>query len=311
MVLSQVSNTRPGASKQIGMDEGHPKAGSLWMQPAGCTLIRMTISSLLSRISRFAESHRVQAPVAVLHLLLAVLISMSCAVCAWAWPAKDFETATVVEATQYIPCSDACYALQSPASAFCFRVGDEYMVGEEIALVHDEKLDGREYLTGMQVSISPSRWFITMRPPDGHAVRLKRGSLYEHFKDNGCVAEVHKPILEHANSSRRSAKIPNYAIAIAGSGLGDFQPLYLWFECAMNSDAATIGCKRWYGNGDSDGMDFYCARTVDGVPVAASFTIDPLLSQAGRLVLTSGAVLEHDNRGRTNGKLDRPNEACR
>jgi hypothetical protein len=217
----------------------------------------------------------------------------------------------VVEAAQYIPCSDACFALQSPASAFCFRVGDEYVVGEEIALVHDEKLDGREDLTGTQVSISLGRLFITMRPPDGHAVRLKHGSLYEHFKDNGCVAAVHKPILEHANSSRRSAKIPDDAIAIAGSGLGDFQPLYLWFECAMDSGAATIGCKRWYGNGDSDGTDFYCARTVDGAPVAASFTIDPLLSQAGRLVLTSGAVVQHDNRGRTNDKLDRPGEACR
>jgi hypothetical protein len=34
-------------------------------------------------------------------------------------------------------------------------------------------------------------------------------------------------------------------------------------------------------------------------------------SQAGRLVLTNGGVLQHDNRARTNDKLDRPSEGCR
>jgi hypothetical protein len=50
---------------------------------------------------------------------------------------------------------------------------------------------------------------------------------------------------------------------------------------------------------------------VDGAPVGADFALDPLLSQAGRLVLKSGAVLRHDGRARTNDQLDRPGEACR
>jgi hypothetical protein len=217
----------------------------------------------------------------------------------------------VVEAATYIQCSDACTLLDSPASAFCFRSGDQVLAAEEKGYLRGGKTAGLEDLAGEQVSISVGRWFIWMKLPDGHTVRLRRGSLYEGFKDSGCVAEVHRPILEHANSLRRPAKVPDDAFAVAGSGRGDFQPLFLWYECAMDSDAETIACRRWYVNGDPDGTDWYCARTADGAPVTASFTIDPLLSQAGRLVLRTGAVLQHDNRGRTNDKLDRPHEACR
>jgi hypothetical protein len=72
-----------------------------------------------------------------------------------------------------------------------------------------------------------------------------------------------------------------------------------------------IACRKWYANGDFYGKDWYCARTVAGAPVAADFELDPLLSQEGRLVLKSGAVVQQDRRGRTNDQLDRPNEACR
>jgi hypothetical protein len=244
-------------------------------------------------------------------ILLAAAVLMGCAPCASARPAKDFETATLVEAAEYIPCADACFPLDSPASAFCFHLGDEALVGEEKSYLHEEKSSSTDDLSGKPVSIRFSNHFIWVRLADHPAMKLKRGSLFEGFKDAGCVAEVHKPILAHANSSRRSAKIPDDAIAIAGSGRGDFQPLFLWFECIRDSDSATIGCQRWYGNGDSSGKEWYCAQTVGGAPVAANFAIDPLLSQAGRLVLTSGAVLERDNRGRTGDKLDRPSEACR
>jgi hypothetical protein len=45
--------------------------------------------------------------------------------------------------------------------------------------------------------------------------------------------------------------------------------------------------------------------------VAADFEVDQLLSQEGRLVLKSGAVVQQDHRARTNDLLDRPSEACR
>jgi hypothetical protein len=72
-----------------------------------------------------------------------------------------------------------------------------------------------------------------------------------------------------------------------------------------------IACQRWYKDGAPYGKDWYCARTVDGAPVAAEFEIDPLLSQEGRLVLKSGAVVQQDHRARTNDVLDRPGETCR
>jgi hypothetical protein len=271
----------------------------------------MANSSLLLRFRCFAQPDRTKATGAIVAILLAAAVLMGCAPCASARPAKDFETATLVEAAEYIPCADACFPLDSPASAFCFHLGDEALVGEEKSYLHEEKSSSTDDLSGKPVSIRFSNHFIWVRLADHPAMKLKRGSLFEGFKDAGCVAEVHKPILAHANSSRRSAKIPDDAIAIAGSGRGDFQPLFLWFECIRDSDSATIGCQRWYGNGDSSGKEWYCAQTVGGAPVAANFAIDPLLSQAGRLVLTSGAVLERDNRGRTGDKLDRPSEACR
>ena len=281
------------------------------MEPAGCTFIRMANPSLFLGLRRFSEPDRNKTSGAILPILLAVLVSMSSAVCASARTAKGFETATLVETEAYIPCAGGCSLGLEPARAFCFRLGDKFLVGEGKSYLHGNKFSGVEDLPGKQVSIRFTRRSIWIRPPDRPTVKIKRGSLFEGFRDGGCVRQVHEPILGHANSSRRPAKIPADAVAIAGSGRGDFQPLFLWFQCAMDSDAATIACRRWYGNGDFDGTDWYCARTADGAAVAADFAIDPLLSQAGRLVLKSGAVLQHDNRGRSNDKLDRPSEACR
>jgi hypothetical protein len=260
---------------------------------------------------RSAGLNRTEARKTIAPVLLAAAALISCALPTQARPAKDLEPATLVEAAQYIPCQDACFALDSPASAFCFRVGDEFLVGEQKGYLHELKSASTDDLSGKDAEIKAGSHFISVHLADHPSMKLTRGSLYEGFKENGCIAEVHKPILAHANASRRSPKVPSDAIAIAGSGRGDFQPLYLWFECIPDSDSGTIGCGRWYGNGDSDGKDWYCERTVDGKPIGTNFAIDPLLSQAGRLVLTNGAVLEHDNRARTNDKLDRPGESCR
>jgi hypothetical protein len=140
-------------------------------------------------------------------------------------------------------------------------------------------------------------------------LKLERGSTYENFKDAGCIREVRRPIVDAAYAHKRPGKVPSYAFALAGTGKeGD---LYLWLQCDLSSDKSVIACLRWYRNGDPYGKDWYCARTVDGAPVAADFEIDPLLSQEGRLVLKSGAVVQQDHRARTNDVLDRPGEACR
>jgi hypothetical protein len=240
-----------------------------------------------------------------------LLVWTASALRASAWPVRDYEPATVVEAASYIPCVDACSLFDTTADAFCLRLGDRVVVGEVRSHSGEAMAARLDDLPGQQVSLHVNRLFIVVKPQDGHTITLKPGSLYEGFKDRDCVAEVHKPILAHADSMHRSANVPDGAMAIAGSGRGDYQPLFLWYQCDMDSAATEIVCRRWYVNGDSDGMDWYCAKTVEGAPVPSYFGIDPLQSQAGRLVLTTGAVLQHDDRARTNDMLDRPGEACR
>jgi hypothetical protein len=247
---------------------------------------------------------------AFLPILLAVLLLLSSAVCSSARSAKGTGTATLVETETYIPCRDGCSTAGEPARAFCFRLGDEFLVGEGRSYFHEDKFTRMEDLAGKQVPIRFSRRSLWIRPTDRAAVKIGRGSRFEEFKDSGCIREVHRPILALAASSRRPAKVPGDAIAIAGPGRGEFQPLFLWFQCGVDSDPSAIACRTWYRNGEPAGTDWYCAQRVDGAPVDAKLPVDPLLSRAGRLVLTSGAVLPHDSRGRINGQLEHPGVAC-
>jgi hypothetical protein len=228
--------------------------------------------------------------------------------CASAKEAKGFAPATLVEAADYLPCANGCSALVDPASAFCFRLGDQVLVGEGRSYLHQSKFSSMEELAGMRLEIRFNRRSIWIRPPDRAPLKIKRGSRFENFKDAGCIREVHRPILAVADASKRPAKVPAEAFALPGSGKGD---LFLWYQCALEPDTTVIACRRWYRNGDAYGKDWYCAQTLDGTPVGAVATLDPLLSQEGRLVLKSGAVLRRDNRARTNDMLDRPSEACR
>jgi len=222
--------------------------------------------------------------------------------------AKGFSAATLVETADYQPCRNGCSENAEPASAFCFRQGDQVLVADGRSFRHEKKFSGLEELAGKQVQIRFSQRFVWVMPPDGPVMKLERGSTYENFRDAGCIREVRRPIIDAAYAHKRPGKVPVYAFALAGSGKGD---LYLWFQCDLSPDKSVIACQRWYRNGTPYGKDWYCARTVDGAPVAADFEIDELLSQEGRLVLKSGAVVQEDHRARTNDVLDRPGEACR
>ena len=241
-------------------------------------------------------------------IVFAVCAVLSLSLCASAREAKGFAAATLVEAADYIPCDNGCSTNAEPASAFCFRMGNQVVVGDGRSYLHEQKFSVTEELAGKQVQIRFSRRFVWVRQPDGTTVKLEHGSTYENFRDAGCISEVRRPIIDAAYAHKRPARVPSYAFALTGSGKDD---LYLWFQCDLSADKSVIACKRWYRNGDLYGKDWYCARTVDGAPVAADFEIDSLLSQEGKLVLKSGAVVQQDHRGRTNDQLDRPGEACR
>jgi hypothetical protein len=239
---------------------------------------------------------------------VAVCVMLSLSLSPSARGAKNLAPATLVEAATYLPCGDGCSALSEPASAFCFRQGDQVLVGEGKSYLHEGKFSSLEELAGKQLQVRFNGSHIWMRPPGGDTVKIERGSRFENFRDSGCIREVRGPILKAAYAHKRPGKVPAYAFALAGTGKGDS---YLWFQCDLDPHASVIACHKWYENGDFIGKDWYCPKTQDGAPVPADFEIDRLLSQAGRLVLKSGAVVPEDHRARTNDVLDRPNEACR
>jgi hypothetical protein len=241
-------------------------------------------------------------------LVFAASVALSLSLSASAREAKVFAAATLVEAADYLPCGNGCSAHAEPSSAFCFRMGDQVLVGDGRSYLHEKKFSGLEELAGKQLQIRFNRRSLWIRPSDGPTMKIERGSLFENFKDAGCISAVRKPILTAAYSQKRPAKVPAEAFALAGSGKDD---PYLWFQCDLDSHASMIACRKWYRNGDFYGKDWYCAQTVEGARVPADFELDPLLSQEGRLVLKSGAVVQQDHRGRTNDQLDRPSEACR
>lgn len=224
--------------------------------------------------------------------------------------AKALEPATVVETAEYTPCGLRCSEDARPARAFCLRSGAQTLVGQSRSYFHESKLTGMEDYGGTQVQIRFNRRCIWITAADGTETRIERGTEYEGFKDRGCVAEVNRPILAAANRKKRPASVPATAIAIAGPDQGEDPQRFLWYACAMEPGDGSIRCRRWYQDGGAYGDDWYCARTLDGKPVTADFALDALESDAEHLLLTSGGVLEHDQRSRVDGKLDRPGSAC-
>jgi len=268
----------------------------------------MKQSLLSSRFQRFFVPGRGPAPRSFLLILFAVCAGLSLPLFSFAREARSFAPATMVEAADYIPCDNGCSANAEPASAFCFKQGEEFVVGEGRSYLHENKFSPLEELAGKQVQIRYSNRYVWVKQADGTVVKLEHNSEYQNFRDAGCVREVRKPIIEGAYLRKRPARVPQYAFVLAGSGKDD---LYLWFQCDLSADKSVIACQRWFRNGDYYGKDWYCARTLDGAPVAADFEIDPLLSQEGKLVLKSGGVVQRDHRARTDDVLDRPKEACR
>ncbi|MGA2652126.1 MAG: hypothetical protein ABSF28_16460 [Terracidiphilus sp.] len=268
----------------------------------------MAIASLFLELRRGCASNQFKAVAALLAILLVVPAAMAAPLLPFKRPAKDTVTATLVQTASYTPCRDGCSAATEPARAFCFKVGNDFFVADGKSYLHENKFESMEDLAGKQVPIRLSARSVWIKPADRPEVKLRRGSIFEDFKDNGCIREVHKPIVALAAHTRPRTKVPLAAIAIAGPGRGEFQPLYLWYQCGLDGDA--LACRRWYRNGQPTSQDWYCAQAADRAPVGATFTIDPLLSHTGRLVLASGAVLRQDGRERIDGKLEKPDEAC-
>jgi hypothetical protein len=81
-------------------------------------------------------------------IALAACAGLCLTLCAAAKEAKVFSVATLVEAANYLPCGDGCSALTDTASAFCFRLGDQVLVGEGRSYLHEGKFSAMEELAG-------------------------------------------------------------------------------------------------------------------------------------------------------------------
>ena len=218
---------------------------------------------------------------------MAVVVWVALSMNASARSAKSFSTATLVAAADYLPCGEGCSALANQASAFCFRVGDQTLVGEGSSYLHEGKFAGAKEFAGKQIQLRFSRRSIWIKPPDSSVMKLSRGSQFENFQDAGCIREVRKPLLAAANAHRRPAKVPGTAFALAGTGKGD---RYLWYQCDLDSDKAEIACRSWYRNGDLLGRDWYCARTAAGEPVLST-TGQPIPVPPGEVTIGASGVL--------------------
>jgi hypothetical protein len=264
----------------------------------------MAIASLFRELRRGP----IKGTVSLLAILFTVQSARGAPIFPLKRPPKNIVMVTLLETATYIPCRDGCSAATQPVRAFCFKAGNDFLVADGDSYFHENKIESLEDIAGQQVSIRGGNRWVWIKPAERPEVKLRRGSLFEDFKDSGCLREVHRPIIALAAHTRPRTKVPVAAIAIAGPGRGEFQPLYLWYQCGLDGDA--IACQRWYRNGKPTTGDWYCAKGADGAQAGINFAIDPLLSRTGRLVLATGPVLRQDGRERIEGKLETPGETC-
>jgi hypothetical protein len=225
-------------------------------------------------------------------------------------PKPDSSVATLLEAREYSPCDYTCAPFNHPTTAYCFSLGDKIVVGERGSLLGENDTASMRNAVGQEFSMSSDNDSIWVSRAGQSKLRIKSGSAFEGVKSTRCIAKVHMQKLTLASSSKRPATVPDDAFALAAARPGEVQPFFRWFECKTSDDLTTITCKKWSPNGELNGVDRYCARTLQGEPVSASFDVDRLASREGQLVLKTGSIVERDDRGRMNDKLMRPEEVC-
>ncbi len=227
---------------------------------------------------------------------------------------REFEPATLIEAVEYEPCDYYCGPANRPTTTYCIEIDGNVVVGERGGFLWLGESDAASMrnLVGRQITVRLDEHSIRIAQSDQRAIKIKRGANFEQFSDTRCLVEVHKPKLAIAAKAARPPNLPADAFPLAGEQRGDlhYRSVFVWFSCTASPTLNTIDCLKWYPSGASRGIERYCTRTVDGVSVPSDFKIDPLASREGRIVLTSGGILQFDHRGRTNEELAHPGEAC-
>lgn len=219
------------------------------------------------------------------------------------------QSGRLLEATEYSACGYNCAPFNRPTTAYCIQAGSETLVGERTTVFGESQTKSLRSLVGQGLTFRADSSSIWLLVPGQRALKVKRGALFEGFKDNHCAAAVHSPILKEAATDARPSQVPKDAFALPADG--KTVPLYRWFQCSVDSVDSDIICKKWDPKGGWRGVERYCPRTRDGTAVGADLDIDHLLSREGRIVLRGEHVLLPDGRGRVNDQLERPFEPCR
>lgn len=96
----------------------------------------------------------------LLMIFIAACTALNLTPCASARNAKEFSAATLVETADYQPCRNGCSENAEPASAFCFRQGDQVLVADGRSFRHEKKFSSLEEYAGKQVQIRFSQRFV-------------------------------------------------------------------------------------------------------------------------------------------------------
>ena len=150
--------------------------------------------------------------------LIAMAACLGLCLCASAKESKQFSPATLVEAAHYLPCGEgvSCPATVDTASAFCFRQGDQVLVGEGRSYLHEGKFSSLEEFAGKQLQIRSNRHSLWIKTPDGGLKKINRGSQYENFKDLGCWQAPARTMF-FSGTSALSIPIRPRSLAAAGT----------------------------------------------------------------------------------------------
>jgi len=102
-------------------------------------------------------------------------------------PAEEAR-ATLVEAADYLPCGNGCSAHAELASAFCFRMGDQVLVGDGRSYLHEKKFSSMEDFEPAKVAeqVEPLRKLLELR----RKLSNLRSTLYGNEKLDQLLQEV-------------------------------------------------------------------------------------------------------------------------
>jgi hypothetical protein len=157
-----------------------------------------------------------------------LLLTFSVVVSGTSGPATKIAPAKLLESVEYEPCDYYCGPLNHPTTAYCVEADGQILVGERAGVLwfgENSITSGRD-LVGKQITARFDESSIWISKDGPRAIRIRRGSNFEQFRDTRCLVEVHRPKLALASKQQRPRDVPADAFALAGAQVGDYRSLF-------------------------------------------------------------------------------------